>query len=553
VLKLSLALNMKTIAVIPARGGSKGIPRKSIRPVAGRPMIYYSIAACLQSEAIDEVVVSTDDDEIALLAERFGATVLMRDSSLAQDVTTLDPVVNAVVEQAELFFDVEFDYVYTVQPTSPLIQNHDLDMAAELFRRENSDTVISVVDDRHLSWTIASSQVVPAYAKRVNRQLLPKNYRETGAVIACSRRQLRLGTRIGDTVSLLELPAIRSFDIDNFSDLYLCESILQRKRLVFAVVGYPEVGLGHAYRAVMLANELVNFDLHFLCEEESSMAAEYIRSFNYQVEVCEKGRLVESIKSISPDMVINDLLDTNVAYIDAIKSLGLKVVNFEDLGGGAKSADLVVNALYPHQKSDDSNVLVGPEYFCLREEFLHPPVEIDKAVKNRLLISFGGVDEGDLTSRILKLVIKSYPDLSVDVVVGPGYAHKFNLDRIVASLPSSFDVKIMVNTKRISDYMFNADFSITSAGRTVLELVSTLTPTIAICQNVREMTHTFAAKENGIVNLGYREDVTDGEIVAAISDYLIDSNRKHVISLMKSMDLTKGKNKVINKIKGLLG
>lgn len=542
-----------SIAIIPARGGSKGIPRKSIRPIAGKPMIYYAIKACLQSTAIDEVVVSTDDDEIALLAERFGATVLMRDASLAQDVTTLDPVIENAVLQAEAYFSSTFKWVYTIQPTSPLIQGHDLDRAKALFVASKCDSVITVVDDRHLCWTKKEGVVTPLYSKRVNRQQLPENYRETGAIIACTRAQLSQGTRIGHNVELLEMPAIRSFDIDNFSDLYLCESILNRKKILFTVVGYPEVGLGHAFRAVMLAHELVNYDLVFLCDEKSQLAADYIESFNYTVERCSEGDFLTFIESVRPSLVINDLLDTEEHYIKSLKKLNLNVVNFEDLGDGARYADLVVNALYPHQQSDSKSLLVGTNYFCLREEFLYPP-QIEKTQSNTLniLVTFGGVDEGDLTGRVVSLLASHKAGFKLTVVTGPGYAHKDQLTALVATLPEKAAVEVVVNTKRISDYMFAADFAITSAGRTVLELASTLTPVIAICQNHREMTHTFANEKNGVINLGFRGDVSDSSILDAVDRLLVDNVRKSLIDNMKSLDLTKGKSRVIDKLKKLV-
>src|SRR3546814_21050065 len=108
---------MSVRVVIRARGGSKGIPRKSIRPVAGKPMISYAIRAALAARGVDRVVVSTDDDAIALLSQRFGAEALMRDASLAADPITLDPVVVRAAEPAEARYGDRYDIVLTIQPT----------------------------------------------------------------------------------------------------------------------------------------------------------------------------------------------------------------------------------------------------------------------------------------------------------------------------------------------------------------------------------------------------------------------------------------------------
>ena len=115
-------------------------------------------------------------------------------------------------------------------------------MLLKNFTDSKFDTVQTVVDDRHLCWTIDNGRAKPTYNARVNRQDLPSNYKETGAVIACTRQQLKSGGRIGENVGLVEVPQNRSFDIDNFSDLYLCEAMLSRKKIVFTVVGYAEVG-----------------------------------------------------------------------------------------------------------------------------------------------------------------------------------------------------------------------------------------------------------------------------------------------------------------------
>ena len=119
--------NNKILVVIPARGGSKGIPRKNVRLLDGQPLISYSINVAKSSEYVDDVVVTTDDSEIALLCEKFGASVIRRSEELSTDEVPLDPVVyDAMVQKEKLAFD-EYDLVITLQPTSPLIKTSTLD------------------------------------------------------------------------------------------------------------------------------------------------------------------------------------------------------------------------------------------------------------------------------------------------------------------------------------------------------------------------------------------------------------------------------------------
>ncbi|RUO65932.1 CMP-N-acetylneuraminic acid synthetase [Pseudidiomarina planktonica] len=545
---------MSTILVIPARGGSKGIPRKSIRPVAGKPMIYYAIQAGLHSRNVDSVVVTTDDDEIALLSERFGATVIKRSEDLSGDKVTLDPVIVDAVEKAEKKLKTTFSHVITVQPTSPLVTNEDIEQARTIFDDTGVDTVLSVVDDRHLCWTLRNDSPVPTYTARVNRQELPANFRETGAVIACTRKQLEKGSRIGARVSLLEVPLERSFDIDSLSDLFLCESILTRRKIVFCVRGYPEIGLGHAYRCVMLAHELVRYEIEFVCEESSVLAANYIRRFNYAVHTCKDNRLTETAVDCNPDLVINDILDTKESEVIPFRDRDIPVVNFEDLGPGSYYADMVINALYP-VSDQPNNYFSGPEYFCLRDEFLYVPNRLQKKEVESLLITFGGVDEGNVTLQCLSALSKrlnEFKCLKVDVVVGPGYQYKKQLDDYIKHNELN-NVSYTDSTSRISDFMIKADMAITSGGRTVLELASLNIPTIVICQNQRELTHSFASESNGIINLGIRTELTDDVLVEAVESLLRDTEKRNIlVERQAAMDLTKGKERVIKMLTNLI-
>jgi len=511
-------------------------------------MIYYAIEACKSCNALDEIYVSTDDPEIAMLSVRFGAKVVDRPGDLANDAATLDPVVHHAVEQIEKDLGVRFDVVVTVQATSPLVLPADIEAAVWKFRNPDIDTVLSVVDDRHLCWGVMDGRAFPLYKARVNRQSLPSNFRETGAVIACTRQQLESGTRVGSRVELLEIPYLRSFDIDSVADLLLCEGMLLRRRVVFVVVGYPEVGLGHAYRALMLAHELVSWDIHFVCQESSRLAAELIASHHYRLHVCTDEQLLDAVCALKPDVVVNDILDTSSEYVDALKRSGARVVNFEDMGTGSDSADLVVNALYALH-SDNPNVLVGPRYFCLRDEFLYLPERSLRERVSRVLVTFGGVDESDITSRVVAKisVYCARNDIAVDVIVGPGYRHGNRL-RDVVERADGF-VNYIETTNRISDFMADADMAITSGGRTVLELAALQVPTIVICQNQRELTHEFAREENGVVNLGLCADLDFDRFLNEF-ELLVrsDKKRSEMRERAARLDLRQGKKRVIDAI-----
>lgn len=315
------------------------------------------------------------------------------------------------------------------------------------------------------------------------------------------------------------------------------------------MIGRKDIGLGHAYRAVMLAHELVKHEIIFVCEDSEDLAIEFIGKYNYPIVVCPTGELLKKINSLSPDLVVNDILDSSIEYITSLKKTGAKVVNFEDMGLGAEVADLVINALYPHQ-IPGKNIFVGPKYFCLRDEFLH--VSLPRAigdVKN-VLLTFGGVDEGDLASRILKIVGKDLigAGISVNVVIGPGYANHSSLSRILRELGSD-KITVISDTSKISDYMSIADLAITSGGRTVLELAALEVPTIVVCQNERETSHKFASSENGIINVGLRTNINDEDIKKVITHVISNVGlRSTMRNKVKNLDLTVGKKELLIKL-----
>lgn len=542
------------LIVIPARGGSKGVPRKNLRPLKGRPLIYYSIKAALSVVGNPRVVVTTDDEEIALFARRFGAEILMRPPELADDAVTMDPVIVHAVEESEKRWQKCYDVVITVQPTSPLVLWKDIEEVLAMFAADGTvETVMSAVDDRHLRWREQDGRIVPDYEKRVNRQQLPPTFRETGAVIACRRGVLATGTRIGSNIKLYLMDESRSVDIDNMRDIWICEQILSRKKIVINVIGNRQTGLGHAFRAVMLAHELIGYDVVFVCEESDDLAIEYITRHNYSLQICPPFGRLDTICGINPTMVINDILDTSADFVIELKKRGMTVVNFEDMGLGAEVADLVINALYPHQIPSE-HILVGPRYFCLRDEFLHIPPHTYGDKVERLLVAFGGVDEANLSRRVLEVVGRELSErgIAIDVVLGPGYPYYEDLANMIQDLAAP-SITLIRSTTRMSDYMARADMAVTSGGRTVLELTALHVPVVILCQNLRETTHKFSTSEFGIINLGLARDLTDEQIRDAVFK-VVDSAELRSTMRRKSgkLNLREGKRRVLNRLKMLL-
>ena len=117
---------MNILAIIPARGGSKGIPRKNLRLLNGKPLIYYSIKTVLSSKYDIDLYLSSEDNEILNIAIQFGAKIHKRDLSIADDRTTLDPVIYDCYNYAKKIEKKKYNYIITIQPTSPLLKTNSL-------------------------------------------------------------------------------------------------------------------------------------------------------------------------------------------------------------------------------------------------------------------------------------------------------------------------------------------------------------------------------------------------------------------------------------------
>lgn len=538
--------SQQILIVIPARGNSKGIPRKNLRSLGGKPLIAYAIRTALSSRFNPEVYVSSDDDEILHIAGKFGAQVVRRTDTLARDETTLDPVIYDAFSQCRDRTGRDYQYVVTLQPTSPLLRHVSLDAALDRIINDPSlDTLISATEDTHLMWGMEDGKFVPQYRERLNRQMLPVSYRETGGFLICRTNVLTPSTRIGKNVSLYILEGPEAIDIDTYVDWSICEYYLNCRKLLFVVTGHPEVGLGHVYRTLNIANEILEHDITFLLDKHSELGFRKVSEYHYPAYLQAHDEIVKDIEEFAPDIVINDILDTSEHYIRYIKNMGCDVINFEDLGPGAPLADAVINAMYS-SPSENAGFYFGAQYAVLRPEFtIGPRNHITESVRD-VLITFGGVDPNNLTMKVLRAIHPVCREMAihVHVIAGIGYAFR-------DALPASENVlTIHHDVRNISDFMLRADIAFTSAGRTIFELASLGTPAIVIAQNEREMTHSFASEENGFLHLGLGAETSEEQIVEAFRSFAGDYKlRKEYHDRMLRTDLAGGKARVIDIIR----
>lgn len=544
-----------TLIVIPARGGSKGIPRKNLAPIAGKPLIGWAIAAARASKHAPRVVVSTDDAEIATASRRLGAEVWMRPAELALDHITLDPVIHNALE-AEEAAGKRYDLVLTVQPTSPLIRTSTIDRVIERFCSEEVDTIITATDDTHLAWLVVDGGVKPAYEARVNRQQLPKRLHETGGILATRRECVTARGRIGARVSVEVLDGFESLDIDTTEDWLVAEVALQRKRIAFITIGNPKQGLGHVTRTLTLLECLNGQVTRVFCEPNQELAIARLQKAFRPVTVCSKEERLAQLKAFGADVVIHDELNTDPEQIRAEKEAGMHVILFEDNGPSIDIADKVINALYPAEKTDPvRNHWYGPAVYCLRDEFRYAERAPFNAEAKRVLLTFGGTDPAGVTLRVLKQILPHCAaphDLDICVIVGQGYGTLPELEAVVAAARAAGKrIELHQDVKMMSEFMGKADLAFSSAGRTLYELAHMQVPTVVISQNELEMKHTFAAIENGFLHLGLATEVKDDAIASAFTSLCGSGQLRSALrERMAKVDLLSGRAFVIKQLIG---
>jgi N-acylneuraminate cytidylyltransferase len=214
------------VALIPARGGSKSIPRKNVKPLCGRPLIYWTLKAAQECSRIDSIFVATEDSEIRRIVEDFGfskVSVVERGAHTATDSASTESVM------MEFAANHEFDNIVLIQTTSPLLESYDLDNAIDKYTADKSDSLLSVVRQKRFIWQKSDSCVVPEnydIMKRPRRQEWEGFLVENGAFYITSRSNL-LATccRMSGKITHYEMSDETYFELDEPSDWKIVEEL----------------------------------------------------------------------------------------------------------------------------------------------------------------------------------------------------------------------------------------------------------------------------------------------------------------------------------------
>ena len=202
------------LGVIPARGGSKGVPKKNIRQVCGKPLLAWTIEAALQSTLLDRCVVSTEDPEIARISRVYGAEVVERPQALAADTTPTLEVLQQVLDQ------ISADTVVLLQPTSPIRSSGLIDRCIRQFQDTQADSLATGFMCKYQEYALDN---------HLRRQDRAGFFYDDGNIYVLLAAMVRAGEQFGEKLERVLLDREQNIEIDDFFDLWLAEKVLERR------------------------------------------------------------------------------------------------------------------------------------------------------------------------------------------------------------------------------------------------------------------------------------------------------------------------------------
>ena len=219
---------MEILAIIPARGGSKGVPGKNIRPVAGKPLIAHTIEQARQSSLVNRVVVSTDSPAIATVAKQYEAEVVWRPAEISGDTASSESALLHVLDYLAEQEQYTPELIVFLQCTSPVRRPGEIEAAIQTLLDQQADSLLSVVPSHHWVWRINSEGRPDSYnfdyRRRPRRQDRPAEYDENGSIYVFKPHILRqFNNRLGGKIALYPMDEWSLIDIDTHHDFELCE------------------------------------------------------------------------------------------------------------------------------------------------------------------------------------------------------------------------------------------------------------------------------------------------------------------------------------------
>ncbi len=525
--------NSRLLIIITAIKKNAVIPDQLIKKLNGTTLIQRAIDTSKQLVRNANILVVTDSEEISLISERNGVAHYKSTTLSLTSENIIETVINIVKDR-----DQEDLLIYRANAT--LIGIDILQNAYNAFREDREQVLLSVKKD--------TSNLLKKEGGVLEKVGGSDYFEELKAFVFLNRKYKNM-----QKITPFVIESEKSIEIESYQDWWVCEKVLQRKRIVFHVIGSTEIGMGHIYRSLALAHEISDHEVIFVCDSVYEIAVERIAAKDYKVIATPDP--LQTIVELKPDMVVNDVLNTQKADVKVLKERGVRVVNFEDLGSGSGYADIVFNELYETPQLEGEHYMWGHRFTTLRDEFDDAqPHEFMENISS-ILLTFGGTDQNNLTMVTLQSIIEiaKKREIKIYVVCGSGYLFKKELEQYIDKL--EYDkIEFTYASGVISKIMEKTQIALSANGRTVYELADMNIPSIVVSHHDREGTHSFASLERGFINLGvYDPKTTPEAITKAFEKLLNDADYRYLLFLnIKKYAFRENKKRVVQKIMELL-
>lgn len=534
---------MKDICIIiPAFKKNAVIPDQLVKNLAGETLIQRAINVSKEVLDDNDIYIITDSQEISLIAERNNINY------------TYDPKLNINPKNIlknlnHIFKNYSKNYrsFFLYRANAPLIDKNIIKDAINYFEQNNHALIVSVKNEQRRIFKAEKDDASILFADEKIDFFEEVNAFQIGKFSIFKNKKTKILPYV--------LTSDIAIEITGYQSWWVCEKLLERKKIIFNVIGSITVGLGHIYRSLSLAHEITDHEIIFVCDNTHQIVVDKIALKDYKVLSCNKKNIIEFIIDLEPDLVINDVLNTKKSDILKLKEKGIKTVSFEDLGSGSRYTNLTFNELYDLPITKGTNYLWGHKYFFLRDEFKDAkPHEISEPIES-VLITFGGTDQNNLTKVILDLILSlcAKNGIKIYIICGSGYQFKDELSNHLSQKKYK-NFELVFDSSTISKIMEKTQIAISSNGRTVYELADMNIPSIILSHHERENTHKFACIENGFINIGvYKKEESEADILSSFTKIVNDSiYRKLLFGNIKKYNFRNNKKRVLNMILSLL-
>ena len=324
---------------------------------------------------------------------------------------------------------------------------------------------------------------------------------------------------------------------------------MKKKKILVRVDGSKEIGLGHVYNMLTILHHFQKDEILIVMNKNKKLGSTKLKKNGYKIKFFSNTKnLFKIISDYRPDIIFNDILNSDLQYMKKLKKIDCMIVNFEDLGIGRKLADLVFNPIYFSRKNTKTE-FYGDKYACVRDEFRKRKLNLIRKKVKKICITFGGTDPTDKTFKVLKILHSlNLKHIQINVILGLGFLHRKKIKTLSNKIrDDGFKIKIIEKPDSISEYIQNSDFTITSNGRTVFEIGAMQIPMIAIAVNTRERKHSFVRYSKGGFHINVNSNL-EQKLPVIIEKMLDYQNRKIFSKNLMKVDLLNGINRVTNLI-----